>query len=1317
MKTKTKRLLSLLLAFVLVLGLIPSVYAATDDSTQPTTELEVTEVTEPKSSVETQTDMTGPTEILAPPIEDESVTEETEATDVEETEPSEDDGMSLEEWDELRFAALSCELPEPIEEYFPYDPSVQYPYGIPVENYYPSEVLGENPFGVAMFAADDYAIATAADMSAIPENMYDNAILRALEYTGYDVQWLKDNGYLYVAQYVSSNILNTAPDVLSDIGYDDYSPFLNGDETVADSSTVTGRAPDIAKFEQNGLVCASFVSYFINNYLPNIEGVDTSHIADAIKATTMNNGSYSTASVWSWSTGLNNLAATAGSGVTKYTDATTAYANLVPGDIIIFSKSDGTLAHAAIYAGTYDFYNTSGTNRGKYHFIIHVGNSRGPEISTVEYMASAGGTKASTPSAWYHLDVNDIVDETGFIEVYKQDPNGKNLSGAKFKAVNQDTNEIFYIGPTNSNGYAKSGELPFGTYKITETVFPTGYGPGDVTSWTKTIDKNTPNNTIMIYAENVKITGGLTIQKATNTGNDLDGWVFGVYTDASCTKPISGSPFTTPASGTITITGLEPGTYYVKETSNSIDYWITDNGVKSVKVTDGSNETVYVTNTNHGYGKIIKKTNTGDNLEGWKFNVYTDSALTKTVSGSPFTTDEDGLIVMDLLPGTYYVQEVDESDKYPDWSFDTTVRKLTVVENTTKSVTFTNNQAGYAEIIKKTNTGGSLSGWKFNIYTDVDCTKLVDGSPFTTDASGVITVKIAPGTYYVKEVDESDSNPLWDYDTTTRKVVVAAGETGSVTFSNTHYGYGQIIKKTNSGGTLDGWKFNVYTDEPCTKLVSGSPFTTNAQGLITTRLLPGTYYVKEVDESSKRPDWEFDTTTRKLTVTAGNTSSVTFNNIHYGYAQIVKETSTGENLGGWKFNIYADETCTTLIDGSPFTSADDGTIKVRLKPGTYWVQEIDESDVNPDWTYDTTVRKVTVTAGDVAEVTFTNTHYGYAQIVKVTNTGKDLAGWKFNIYADADCTQLITGSPFTSDEEGKIVARLLPGTYFVQEIDESDIHPDWCYDESIHVVNVKAGETASVEIENQQMGQVKLIKAMPDGGPVSGWVFDIYRKDDNTHMGTFVSSEDGTILSDYLLPGEYLVYEQLDEQSVYWCESENPQEVTIKAGETAEVTFTNRLKPGKISILKVDITGEPLTGAEFLLEWSVDGTNWQPVEYTDSQYVTEGTCTSEGLVNGRLISDETGLVEFTGLHPERLYRLTETAAPEGYQLLADTAYEGGLPADQDLTIELTVVNVPTFELPKTGSTSLTTMPYAIVLALSVCGIILILFKRRNRWED
>ena len=1250
MKTNHKQLLSLLLVFVLVLGLMPSVFAATDIGTQP--------ITEPVPS----------------------------------------DGTISE--DALRWAELAAELPEPIKGVDPLDPDNPYPYGVPVDNFYPGWVLEDDP----------YAVAPMADMSKIPEEMYDNAILRALEYTGYDVQWLKDKGYLYVSNYIASSLKTNAPSVLSDIGYYSSGACPNGDETIADSSTVSGRAPKISYFESNGMVCASFVTYYLCNYLPNIEGVDTSTIYNKVKEVGTEGNAYYLTTVTTWRTALDSLASKTGSGVTKYTSASKAYENLVPGDVIVFER-DGANVHIAIYAGTYVMYTSSGTNRGKYHFIIHVGNSRGPEISTVEYMADSG-SKASTPVAWYHLEVNDAVDQTGFIEIYKKDPNGAKLSGTKFKAVDQATGDTYYIGPTDANGYAKSGELPLGTYVVTETVFPTGYQASGTTSWTVTLTKDTPNNTTTINAVNEKITGSLVIQKATNTGQNLSGWVFGVYTDSACTKPISGSPFTTPTSGRITITGLEPATYYVKETSSGIDYWITDNGVKAVKVEGNSSASVTVTNTQYGYGKIIKKTNTGTNLSGCKFNIYTDSALTKTVTGSPFTTDASGVIVKDLPPGTYYVQEVNESDRLPDWDFDTTVRTLTVTAGTTQSVTFTNNQAGYANIIKTTNTGANLEGWKFNIYTDAACTKLVSGSPFTTDANGVITVRIAPGTYYVREVDESSQNPLWDYDTTTRQVVVKAGETGSVTFRNTHYGYGQIIKTTNTGANLEGWKFEIFTDEACTKPISGSPFTTDAQGLIMTRLQPGTYWVREVDESDEHPEWDFDGKVWRLNITAGNTSTVSFRNIRKGYARILKNTNTRENLGGWKFNIYENEACTVLVKGSPFITGDDGKIEVLLEPGTYWVQEVDESDKHPDWTYDTAVRKVTVTAGTTRTVIFTNTHYGYAEIRKSTNSGKDLDGWKFDIFTDADCTRKVDGSPFTTDESGKMSVRLRPGTYYVREVDESADKPDWIFDTRVHEVTVKAGETAIVTLENQQMGKLRLIKTMPDGGPLSGWVFDIYRKSDNTHIGTFTSGEDGTILTGWLMPGEYLVQEQLDEKSIYWCASVNPQIVVLEPGKTAEVTFENRLKAGKIAIQKVDTTGEPLAGAEFLLEWSVDGTDWKPVTPAESLYVAEGTCSSEGLVDGKLISGETGLVEFTGLHPERLYRLTETAAPEGYQLLPDIAYEGGLPADEDLVIMLTVVNVPVFQLPKTGSETMLLMQITMIATYALCALLVEAAKRR-----
>ena len=499
MKIPAKRLLSMLMVFVMVLGIFPRVMA--------------TETVEGVGSI------------------------------------TEEPGTLSEAWQ-----LISDSLPDAIEGYDPNDPDNPYPYGVPVDNDYPSWYFEEDP----------YAVSPMANMDLIPDEMYDNAILRALEYTGYNVQWLKDKGYLYVSNYIASSLKNNAPSVLSDIGYWSSGQCPNGDETVAKSGTATGRAPDISFFEKNGLVCASFVTYYLCNYLPNIEGVDTSVNYNKVKeagADDRYDDVYYLTSVTVWKNALDSLASKTGSGVTKYTSASTAYANLVPGDVIVFSQ-DGKLTHIAIYAGTYDMYTSSGTNRGKYHFIIHVGNSRGPEISTVEYMADSG-SKTSTPVAWYHLDVNDMKDDPGYIEVKKSDPSGKALAGASFTATNQESGDKYTIGPTNSSGYAKSGELPLGTYKVVETVFPDGYKASGETSWTVTLTKDTPNMTITIQAVNELITGSLQIQKATNTGKNLSGWSFGVYTDTACTKPIAGSPFTTGTNGTVTVSGLVPGTYYV----------------------------------------------------------------------------------------------------------------------------------------------------------------------------------------------------------------------------------------------------------------------------------------------------------------------------------------------------------------------------------------------------------------------------------------------------------------------------------------------------------------------------------------------------------------------------------------------------------------------------------------------------------------------------------------------------------------------------------------------------------------------------------
>ena len=368
--------------------------------------------------------------------------------------------------------------------------------------------------------------------------------------------------------------------------------------------------------------------------------------------------------------------------------------------------------------------------------------------------------------------------------------------------------------------------------------------------------------------------------------------------------------------------------------------------------------------------------------------------------------------------------------------------------------------------------------------------------------------------------------------------------------------------------------------------------------------------------------------------------------------------------------------------------------------------------------YQTTVSLNTASAGSL------NAYFklkaaprpGSIRLTKTTEDGKNLSGWKFGIYSDAACTKLVSG-PHPTDSGGKIsAAGLSAGTYYVKELGHTDSAVGemyYCSGANPQKVTVTAGAAATVSFTNKRnTGGVKIIKTMPDGGSTAGWKFEVY---DSNHklVGSYTTASDGTILTDYLLPGTYTVKEIIPEDSPYTCDAPNPQTVTISAGQTAEVTFTNRMKPGEIRIQKTDTHGEPLAGAEFLLEWSKDGQQWQKVTYTDSPDVTEGTCATEGLADGKLTSGADGVVRFTGLYSGSLYRVTEVKAPKGYQLLTEPVYEGSIQKDDGNFIRLTVVNAPVFELPMTGSTGYTAMT-AIQVGTGVVLLLILIRLAKKR---
>ena len=703
----------------------------------------------------------------------------------------------------------------------------------------------------------------------------------------------------------------------------------------------------------------------------------------------------------------------------------------------------------------------------------------------------------------------------------------------------------------------------------------------------------------------------------------------------------------------------------------------------------------------NGSLSLKKTTEDGKNLAGWQFSIYSDQNCTKLISG-PHTTDSNGNIsVANLTAGQVWVKEIghtnaDIAKLY--YCGSTNPQAVTIVAGQTASVSFHNKLSlGVAKIVKTATNGGSVSGWHFTVKNS---SGTVVGT-YVTDSSGVISVSLLPGTYTVTETD--GAYKYWVNDPTpTKTITVKANETATVTFTNQYRGQAQIVKTATNGGSVSGWHFTVK-DSSGKKV---GDYVTDSTGIITLDLEPGTYTVTETDGAYKY--WVNDPTpTKTVKVVAGQTAKVTFQNQWRGQAQIVKTATNGGSVAGWHFEVKDSN---GKVVGNYQTDST-GIITLDLEPGKYTVTETD--GVYKYWLNDPEPTKtVTVVAGQTTKVAFQNQYRGQAQILKAATNGGSVEGWHFSVFT-ADGTKI---GDYVTDSTGIITLDLEPGVYTVKETDGKYTY--WHNDpEPEKTVTVVAGQTSSVTFLNKWIGKAKIVKTLanPEAGTVEGWQFTISRivGEDTEYLDTVTTSADGTIDYD-LEPGKYLITELIEENSLWECITDQSVVIEVKAGQTTEVPFTNALRPGKISIHKVDTRGESLGSTEFTLEWSEDGINWMPVSHTDSAVPQIGGCTTTGLLDGgRLVTDETGLVSFEGLYPTLHYRLTETKAKEGYQLLGDYAYVGSLCADKDFTVSLRVVNAKVFTLPETGSNALALMPIGLMLCAAVCMGALFVLKKKE----
>ncbi len=713
---------------------------------------------------------------------------------------------------------------------------------------------------------------------------------------------------------------------------------------------------------------------------------------------------------------------------------------------------------------------------------------------------------------------------------------------------------------------------------------------------------------------------------------------------------------------------------------------------------------------------IKKTTSDGKNLSGWQFSLYSNSACTSLISG-PHTTNSSGAItVSNLTAGqTVYVKEVGHQTSSVNSQYScssTNPQKVTITAGGTTSVSFVNTlKPGSLSIKKTTSDGQNLSGWQFSLYSNSACTSLISG-PHTTNSNGAITVSnlTAGQTVYVKEVGHQDSsiNALYTCASTNpQSVTITAGGTASVSFSNTLVsGDIKIVKETNTGENRNGWRIGIFTDAACTTPITGSPFVTGTDGTIVASVTPGTYYAKE--ESRNDSYWQCDSSVKSVTVTAGDTASVTFRNTHLGRIEFQKTTNTGEHLSGWTFRVI-DADGNTVGD---FTTDSGGKAQTGLiSPGKYKVQELSSED--DYWQVELGLHDVTVKAGETVIDKWHNVEQGLGWFHKETNTGENTSSWEITIYSDETCTTPIR--TVTTLEEGKIGVYMSPGIYWAKETGDDLGRFEssyWQIDTSVQEFEIKPHEDTAITFRNIHCGDIQILKTMEPEGPLDGWVFKVTDSTGKEIEGSpFTTTETGALECGLLQPGTYTVEELIPEDSLYQCTSANPQTVTVKAGETSKVSFVNAIRYGSISIHKVDGKNESLAGAGFLLEWRKGDGPWQPIRF-DNGSPEPGTTSNSDVADGCLTSSDDGMILWDDLYPGLEYRVTEITAPEGYELLKDYAFVGELPAD-DLTVTMRVVNHHGFTLPDTGSNGRLVFQFLGIAAISILILLPVLGRKRK----
>ena len=777
------------------------------------------------------------------------------------------------------------------------------------------------------------------------------------------------------------------------------------------------------------------------------------------------------------------------------------------------------------------------------------------------------------------------------LEIIKKNiANGEPIEGVTYR-IEQIDGSYSTTATTDSHGRIFLDSISVGSYQVTEINVPShvilcpipqevALKPGETSTVT--------------FFNALKPT--LEIRKVDSvTGDPVKGakfqiWYGSNHTDTGELNDLG--TYFSDASGKIILPEIKDGWYKVTELEPASGYAIKEPATQECFISGGESKVLTFENTPLS-AIIIRKVDSesGQPLEGAWFRIRYlggTSGTGGTVVGEYRTSSNGTIVVTGLKAGTYVCEEISAPDGYVITDATETVY-LSGKDQDVITVTFGNDKMGSLLIVKKDAvTGAPISDVEFFI-TDSDGSVIGNANgKYVTDSAGTIRIDgLTPGmTVIAKEVRAKDGYIL---DDTPQSIKIKRNSVMTLEFRNQPKG-GVLVKKVDAvtNAPISDVEFLVTDSDGNLIGNANGKFVTDGAGTFTiTDIAPGTTLV--IKETHAKAGYILDDTPQTVKVKSNEVVTVEFRNAPKGNLIIVKQDSvTKEPLEGVQFKIvyangsYVDAEGGTLSSGGLYWTDKDGKIALSGISGTVVVTEV---ETIPGYIIaeNSRTQTVVVDPNDTQTLYFYNTPAGGLQIIKSDeSSGKRISGVRFEV---RKVNGEIVGT-YTTDSDGVIyLPEIESGWYTVTELKAA---PGYLLDTAPHRIEVKDGQTATLEITNHKSSRILLHKVDKDTGKgIYGAVFLLYDSNHNP-IGEYVTDQDGYIYADDgLADGRYYLRE-IKAADGYVLDPEL-KTIYLRYGSTTEIEWTNTPIRGQIQIVKKSADYNPTNGlpAGSLLEGAV----------------------------------------------------------------------------------------------------------------------------------